>query len=111
MKQYDLFRYNELNGRRKCSGLLICIDFQKTFNNLEWNFLLRCLESFNFGSSLILFVIGAEILAISIRQNSMIKGITIERNETKLLQYTTAVLSDISSALTLFRLPDDFEKI
>ena len=34
-----------------------------------------------------LFVIAAEILAISIRRNSMIKGITIEKNETKLVQY------------------------
>ena len=134
-------------------GLLIFIDFQKAFDSLEWNFLLRCLESFNFGASLIrwlftfykniqscvinngiisdfftlgrgvrrgdplsphLFVIAAEILAISIRQNSIIKGITIEKNETKLLQYpddTTAVLSDISSAQTLFRLLNDFEKI
>jgi len=44
----------------------------------------------------------------------MIKGITIEKNKTKLLQYaddTTAVLSDINSAQTLFRLLDDFEKI
>ena len=42
----------------------------------------------------------------------MIKGITIENNETKLLQYaddTTVVLWDISS--TLFRLLNDFEKI
>ena len=40
------------------------------------------------------------------RQNSTIKGITIEKNETKLLRYaddTTAVLSDISSAQILFR--------
>ena len=134
-------------------GLLIFIDFQKAFDSLEWNFLQRCLESFNFGSSLIrwvitfykniqssvinngiisdfftlgqgvrrgdplsryLFVIAAETLAISFRQNSMIKGITFEKNETKLLQYaddTTAVLSDINSAQTLFRLLDDFEKI
>ena len=34
-------------------GLLIFIDFQKAFDSLEWKFLLRCLESFNFGSSLI----------------------------------------------------------
>ena len=38
-------------------GLLIFIDFQKAFDSLEWNFLLRCLESFNFGSSLIRWVI------------------------------------------------------
>ena len=44
----------------------------------------------------------------------MIKVVTIDRNETKLLQYaddTTALLSDFSSAQTLFRLLDDFEKI
>ena len=44
----------------------------------------------------------------------MIKGVTIDRNETKLLQYadeTTAVLSDTSSAQTLFRFLDDFEKV
>ena len=46
-----------------------------------------------------LFVVAVETLAIAIRQNSMINGITIEKEETKLLQYaddTTAVLSDIN---------------
>ena len=38
-------------------GLLIFINFQKAFDSLEWNFLLRCLESFNFGFSLIRWVI------------------------------------------------------
>ena len=37
-------------------GLLIFIDFQEAFNSLECNFLLRCLESFNFGFSLIQWV-------------------------------------------------------
>ena len=54
-----------------------------------------------------LFVLAVETLAIAIRQNSMINGIAIGKNETKLLQYaddTTAVLSDIASAQALFRL-------
>ena len=38
-------------------GLLILIDFQKAFDSLEWNCLLRCLESFNFSSCLIRWVI------------------------------------------------------
>ena len=43
----------------------------------------------------------------------MIKGITIDKKETKLLQYaddTMAVLSDINLAQTLFKLLDDFKK-
>ena len=61
-----------------------------------------------------LFVVAVEILATAIRQNSTIKGITIGKKETKLLQYaddTTAVLSDINSAQTLFKLLDDFKKL
>ena len=49
------------------------------------------------------------------RQNSKINGITIDKKETKLLQQyaddTTAVLSDINLAQTLFKLLDDFKKL
>ena len=54
-----------------------------------------------------LFVVAVETLAIAVSQKSTIKGITIGKDETKLLQYaddTTAVLSDINSAGILFNL-------
>ena len=47
-----------------------------------------------------LFVVAVETLAIAVRQNTAITGITIGNDETKLLQYaddTTAVLSDVNS--------------
>ena len=40
----------------KLPGLLIFIDFQKAFDSLEWNFLLSCLEAFNFGPDFIRWV-------------------------------------------------------
>ena len=58
-----------------------------------------------------LFLLAVETLAIAVRENSGIKGITIEGEETKLLQYaddTTAVLSDTVSARALFKLLDLF---
>jgi len=61
-----------------------------------------------------LFVCVVETLAISIRQNTEIKGILIGKEETKLLQYaddTTAVLSDRDSAHALVNLLDIFRKL
>ena len=55
-----------------------------------------------------------KIVNWAIRQNKDIKGISIENEETKLLQYadeTTAVLSDMDSAKTLFELLDVFKDV
>ena len=130
---------------------MIFIDFEKAFDSVEWDFLLYCLKSFNFGPNFIhwvktfyrniqscvinnglsseyfklergvrqgdllspyLFVVTIETLAIAIRQNKDIKGISFGSEETKILQYaddTTAILADTSSATALFRLLDDFK--
>ena len=132
----DIIDYTE---RSKLPGILMFIDFEKTFDSIEWNFLYASLEAFNFGPEIIqwvktfyknvsscvinngisscpfklergvrqgdplspyLFVVAIEILAILIRSDANIKGITIGDNETKLLAYAddmTALLSDIPS--------------
>jgi hypothetical protein len=145
----DIMEYTKV---KKLPGLLLFIDFEKAFDSLEWDFLEKCLEKFNFGPdfrrwvhifyndvqscvinnglsshyfhikrgvrqgdppSPYLFVTAVEILAIAIRNQENIKGITIAGLETKLLQFaddTTAVLSDLDSARALFGLLELFEK-
>ena len=60
-----------------------------------------------------LFLLAVETLAIAIRENVEIKGMVIEQQETKLLQYaddTTAVLADIELAHELLQLLENFKK-
>ena len=59
-------------------------------------------------------MIAAKVQGNAVRQDREIKGIQIGKKETKVLQYaddTTAVLSDINSARTLFKLLDAFQKL
>ena len=45
-----------LTLKENVPGQLIFIDFQKAFDSLDWNFLLSCLEAFNFGPDFIRWV-------------------------------------------------------
>ena len=138
---YDIMDYTV---KESIPGLLIFIDFEKAFDSVECDFLfgsdfLHWIKTFyknvqfimNNGTasnyfplergvrqgdplSPYLFIVVVETLAIAIRQNQDIKGISIENEETKILQYaddTTAVLSDISSAEKLFELFNFFKDI
>ena len=61
-----------------------------------------------------LFVIAIETLAAAIRTSTDIKGIKLDLEEWKIVQYAddlTAFLSDLTSAQNLFKLLDRFEKL
>lgn len=44
----DIMAYTKLHNT---PGILICIDFEKAFDSLEWNFLEAVMDKFNFGPS------------------------------------------------------------
>lgn len=50
---YDLLQYTEESN---IPGLLVSVDFEKAFDSIEWNFLWKTLESFNFGNSFIRWI-------------------------------------------------------
>ena len=65
--EYTKDRYNEETTRlifdimdftlnENISGLMIFIDFHKVFDTLEWDYLYKCLEAFNFGEDFIRWV-------------------------------------------------------
>ena len=46
----DIFEYCEHFDKE---GVLLFLDFQKAFDSVEWNFIFKVLEKFNFGESFI----------------------------------------------------------
>ena len=56
IKTIDNVIENTMN--RDISGILVAIDFEKAFDSLNFNFLLRVLHAFNFGPSFIQWVRG-----------------------------------------------------
>ena len=49
----DIFEYCESNNKE---GILMFLDFQKAFDSVEWNFLFKTLEKFNFGQQFIRWI-------------------------------------------------------
>ena len=50
---YDIMNFTTMEN---IPGLMIFIDFQKAFDSVEWGFLIKCLEKFNFGPDFIRWV-------------------------------------------------------
>ena len=53
MSEIDMLDYTK---SKNLSGILISVDFEKAFDSLEWNFMLKALQKFNFGTSFINWV-------------------------------------------------------
>ena len=49
----DVMDYTD---RKQISGILLCLDFEKAFDSIEWNFMTESLKAFNFGASLVQWV-------------------------------------------------------
>ena len=49
----SIFDIMEFTVKENIPGLLIFVDFQKAFDSIEWDFLVSCLEAFNFGRDFI----------------------------------------------------------
>ena len=45
----DLMDYTK---KQKIPGILVALDFRKAFDSLEWSFIMKTLDSFNFGTSI-----------------------------------------------------------
>ena len=52
----SIFDIMDFTDRENIPGLLIFIDFQKAFDTVEWDFLYKCLDAFNFGQYFIHWV-------------------------------------------------------
>jgi nitrogen regulatory protein PII-like uncharacterized protein len=148
IKSQSIISYLE---ETQSEGLLMCIDFEKAFDTVEWDFITECLKEFNFPPkftswvqtlyngistctqnnghaseffqpsrgvrqgcplSPLLFVIAVEFLALSIRNNEKIEGITINKEEIKISQFAddTCVYlkNDPACIIEIFNILDTF---
>ena len=107
-----------MKGKEKnIPGLLLFLDFEKAFDTIEWPFIIRSLQYFGFGPSIVnwvkcfyngwtssffkiergvrqgcplspyLFVLSVEILAKALKRNRNVKGLYVGQEEIKISQY------------------------
>ncbi len=50
---YDVMKITQ---QKDIPGILACVDFEKAFDSIEWNYLIKTLETFNFGQSFISWI-------------------------------------------------------
>ena len=94
---YDLISYLY---RENKPGLLLCLDFEKAFESVDWKFMFKVLRAFGFGPDICQWIFTfykdikssvtvngqLSILAIMIRQKKHIKGIFTGETEYKISQ-------------------------
>ena len=132
----SMFEIMNFCDENELAAVLISIDFEKAFDQIDWDFIWDSMIFFKFPPKIInwiktiykgaqssvinnghmseyfslgrgvrqgcplspyLFIIAAEILAISLRSNELIKGIKIGEKESKIKQF-----ADDSQALSIF---------
>ena len=52
----DVLNVMEYTKQQNIPGMLLFIDFEKTFDSIDWNFMLKCLDACGFGPTLIRWV-------------------------------------------------------
>ena len=152
----DVFEYHINND---LDGILLFLDFEKAFDSVDYNFMFKTLEKFNFGDkfiamvktlynrpifriknngwiskscemqrgirqgcpvSALLFVFVIEILAIKIRNNNEIKGLSFQKlplpneNNIKIVQHAddcTNMLKDTNSLIKLLEMIANFSNV
>ena len=75
---YDVMHHTE---QKKLSAMLMCIDFEKAFDSISWKFLVKTLQTFNFGKKFIRWIkiLNTEITATVIQCGTLSERFAIER--------------------------------
>ena len=112
----DVVEYTKQKG---LSGILLAVDFEKSFDTLNFNYLIRILHEFNFGPSFIQWIrVLYENVSSCVLNNgsstgpfSVGRGVKFGEENVKLnllADDMSCFLSDKGSYISLFRLLEDF---